>query len=135
MSTTSSLPLSSWSDDLKKISLSLQQTSQQIQTEFKEYAKDSQVKAKSNENVIPLHPEADPINILKRISALEATIETLKSDCEDYVRIRPKLAQEVTELLVENFLTIEEVGTISISFDAFLPTHTDSFFNFCSLHF
>jgi hypothetical protein len=100
----------SWSSQLEKISHQLIETSNSIQTAFLDYSKKSQAEAKSNNDIIPLENGADPINLLKRISILESTLVRLKDECEEFAKQRPIVAQEVTELMLENFRSIEEVS-------------------------
>jgi hypothetical protein len=83
-----------WSVELEQIHQDLTDASTEIQSSF----------AGSSNSI------ADPIKILQRIAALESTIKELNSECQEYVRRRPILAEEVTSLLLKNFKDIEEVS-------------------------
>jgi hypothetical protein len=114
---TSTIP---WSIQLEQISKDLMDATTNIQSSFKTYAYATQTQAKCDTTatttatttsaLLALHPEADPVNILSRISSLKSTLERLKSECLEYVEQRPFLAEEVTGLLLDNFLAIEEVS-------------------------
>lgn len=111
---TSTIP---WSNQLEQISKDLMVASTNIQSSFKTYAHATQTQAKCDTTIattsalLALHPEADPVTILSRISSLKSTLERLKSECLEYVEQRPFLAEEVTGLLLDNFLAIEEVSS------------------------
>ena len=110
----------SWSHELQKINRNLTEASNEIQSAFANFSSSSSSSSKDNNNKLHstttrqqqvlISPDADPVNILKRIALLESTLVRLNSECDDYVRRRPALAQEVTSLLIENFRDIEEVS-------------------------
>mmetsp|Transcript_7359 Transcript_7359/g.13952 ORF Transcript_7359/g.13952 Transcript_7359/m.13952 type:complete len:315 (+) Transcript_7359:186-1130(+) len=103
----------SWSSQLEKISRHLTVTSANVQAAFIDYSKKSQTEAKQNHDIIPLQDGADPINILKRISRLESNLVKLRDECEEFARQRPIVAQEVTDLILENFRSIEELTMLT----------------------
>lgn len=86
-----------WSVELEQIHQDLTDASTEIQSSF----------AGSSNSI------ADPIKILQRIAALESTIKELNSECQEYVRRRPILAEEVTSLLLKNFKDIEELTVLA----------------------
>jgi hypothetical protein len=100
----------SWSSQLERTSRHLIETSTNIQATFLDYSKRSQAEATHNDDIIPLQDGADPINLLNRISLLESTLVKLRDECEEFARQRPIIAQEVTDLMLENFRSIEEVS-------------------------
>jgi len=107
-----------WSNQLEQISKDLMDASTNIQSSFKTYAHATQTQTTqakcdtaTTSDLLALHPEADPVTILSRISSLKSTLERLKSECLEYVEQRPRLAEEVTGLLLDNFLAIEEVSS------------------------
>jgi len=107
-----------WSNQLEQISKDLMDASTNIQSSFKTYAHATQTQTTqakcdtaTTSALLALRPEADPVTILSRISSLKSTLERLKSECLEYVEQRPRLAEEVTGLLLDNFLAIEEVSS------------------------
>jgi len=105
-----------WSDQLEQISKELMDASNNIQSSFQSYAHATQEFAKKDphDNTMALHTEADPISLLSRIDLLESTLARLKLECEEYVKQKPGLAEEVTAALLENFLAIEEVSLVLV---------------------
>lgn len=101
-----------WSHQLEQISKELMDASINIQSSFQSYAHVTNALAKRDphNNTMALHTEADPINILSRIALLESTLKKLKIECEEYVKQKPNLAEEVTAALLENFFAIEKVS-------------------------
>ncbi len=98
-----------WSLELTNIRKNLIEARQEIQSSF------ASLNSKSG-HVAEAAAVADPIKILRRIDALKSTIQELNGECQDCMRRRPVLAQEVTSLLLQNFRDIEEV-----SFESSLP--------------
>ena len=92
-----------WSLELTNIRENLIGARQEIQSSF------ASLNSKSG-HVAGAVAVADPIQILQRIDALESTIQKLNGECQDCMRRRPVLAQEVTSLLLQNFRGIEEVS-------------------------
>lgn len=53
----------------------------------------------------------DPVEILSRVAALEASIASLQKECNELVQLRAVLAGETTSLLLKNYTAIQEVCT------------------------
>lgn len=54
-------------------------------------------------------PIPDPIKLLRRLAALESSMEKLKVECADFVEQRTELVLSVTSLQIENVSRLQQV--------------------------
>ena len=52
----------------------------------------------------------DPVDLLRRIAAMEATIASLQSECIELNQLRQVVAGNTTSLLLKNYEAIQEVS-------------------------